>query len=134
MLQFIDWLIMALLLSTRCVSATKDGSPQIYAQSTGTSRGVHSSGWGARDEEPLVNAGVNRAGCPVFALGNVELGCVETVGRVGNCAVGAMDRVRAVLDIRIEVTYRAMSPRGLLPVINFSQASAHSRTMSMAYL
>jgi len=30
-------------------------------------------------------------------------------------------------------TYRLMSPLGVLPVMSFSQASAHSRTTSMAY-
>jgi hypothetical protein len=30
-------------------------------------------------------------------------------------------------------TYRLMSPLGVLPVMSFSQASAHSRTTSIAY-
>src|SRR6266536_2913527 len=58
--------------------------------------------------------------------------------RLGDCLT-----VRLVLwnnqfevceNARLEITYVEMSPGWDLPVMSFSQASAHSRTMSVAYL
>jgi hypothetical protein len=45
-------------------------------------------GWGTGDVEPLVDAGVDRGGCLVLALGDVELAGIGTVGRVRDSGVG----------------------------------------------
>lgn len=93
------------------------------------------------DEEPLVDAAVDRGRGQVLALGDVgELALVDTVGGglVGN--VGAGENVSIpdpkdnILEHSAGGTYRLISPRGVLPVTSFSQASAHSRMTSVAYL
>lgn len=63
---------------------------------------------------------------------------VDAEARVGNGQVGAVDALLA-LCVKFqrqgeEVSYREIVLGSLLPVINFSQASAHSRMMSVAYL
>lgn len=84
------------------------------------------------DEEPLVNAGVDRGGGLVLARWDGERGGVGAVLRVGNGDICAA--IELVEGRKYSTnTYREMSPLGLLPVMRRSQASAHSRTMSMAY-
>ena len=89
-----------------------------------------------RDEEPLVNAAVNRSWGKVLALGNAgNLGLLNTVrgvldGRVGTVSVSRHSNTQA--DKR--KTYRLMSPLGVFPAMSFCQESAHSRITSRAYL
>ena len=51
-------------------------------------------GRSTRDEEPLVNAWVYGGRSEVLALGEVELVGINTIGRVGDRDVGAVEYVR----------------------------------------
>jgi hypothetical protein len=84
------------------------------------------------DVEPLVDAGVDRRRGLVLALGNVDLAGVGAVGGVRNGGVEP-GSVSCSHNGKYMDTYRLRSSLGVLPVASFSQASAHSRTISMAY-
>ena len=64
-----------------------------------------------------------------------ELGSVDPRRRVTNSEIGATDvKLALVWELRLEGPYVEMVLGSVFPVINFSQASAHSRITSMAYL
>lgn len=86
------------------------------------------------DEEPLVNTWVDWCrGETLVCWDRRELVEVNTSwglldGQVGTTIVSMGYKVRLM------ETYTETSPGWVLPVTSFSQASAHSRTMSVAYL
>ena len=91
---------------------------------------------GTRDVEPLVNARVDRRRSLVLVGGDLERRGVGAVGAVGDGDVGAVEKNMSVeLDSHhcndTTETHRLMSPLGVLAVISFSHASAHSRTTSI---
>jgi hypothetical protein len=92
-------------------------------------------GGSTADEEPLVYRAVNRGRQKVLVGSNRRelVGLNAAVG-VADSQVGTSKSVRSVyfLGIRINRTYVATSPGWVLPVMSFSQASAHSRMTSMA--
>ena len=90
-------------------------------------------GRGTGDVEPLVDAAIDGGRCLVLALGNVERAGIGAVGRVRDGGVGAGAWSVQIIHGRLATTHRLISSLGVLPVTSFSQASAHSRTMSMAY-
>ena len=64
-----------------------------------------------------------------------ELVWADTAVRVLDGEVGSVAFVEYQdLERRATTTYVAISPGLVFPVINFSHASAHSRTTSVAYL
>ena len=89
----------------------------------------------ARDEEPLVDARINWGRSQVLILWDVrKLVWADTVvwvldGEVGSILLSTRNSRGGAAKAYVEI-----SPGLVLPVINFSQASAHSRTMSVAYL
>ena len=90
----------------------------------------------ARDEEPLVINAVNGLGSQVLVSGYFKGARINTVWRVRDSAIGPTAML-ASLYIRgtqkFIAAYSEIPPGWVLPVINFSQASAHSRMTSVAY-
>ena len=90
----------------------------------------------ARDEEPLVINAVNGLGSQVLVSGYFKGARINTVWRVRDSAIGPTATL-ASLYIRgtqkVIAAYSEIPPGWVLPVINFSQASAHSRMTSVAY-
>lgn len=69
----------------------------------------------------------------MLARRDVDAGAVDAVGGLGHAGVGAVDLL-AVIVGRDNYTYREIPCLSDLPEMRRSQASAHSRTTSMAYL
>ena len=88
----------------------------------------------AADEEPLVNGAVNLLGRKLLVGRDRRklVGADKVVG-VLDSEVGANGNVsNCLLAVSMKFTYVETPPGGVLPVIRRSQASAHSRTTSMA--
>ncbi len=90
----------------------------------------------ARNEEPLVIYPVNGPGSQILMPGDFEGASIHTVwgvwdGPIGPIATLASLYVRKAWEFK--AAYSEMPPGWVLPVINFSQASAHSRMTSVAY-
>ena len=117
----------------------------------GVKCGVMSLSGGTADEEPLVYRAVDGLGREILVGGERrELRGANAAGGVLNVDVGAGVGIivsrrpaqvatneiseRKEEEKKIGDTYVEISPAGALPVMSFSQASAHSRTTSMAYL
>lgn len=88
----------------------------------------------ARDEEPLVVYSIDGGWGKFFASLYVTGARFFSIGRVVDTDIGAIV-VWVAFCCKVNWnTYREIPPRWVLPRINLSQASAHSRTMSVAYL
>lgn len=86
------------------------------------------------DEEPLVNTWVNWCrGEALVCWDRWELVEVNASWRLLDGQVGTKI-VSKMFRTTLMETYTETSPGWVLPVMSFSQASAHSRTMSVAYL
>jgi hypothetical protein len=88
------------------------------------------------DEEPLVNGSINLLSRQVLvSRQSRQLALLDTVRRVLNSGVGAGSGQYHVANYNKVIfsgTYVDTPPEGVLPVIRRSQASAHSRTTSIA--
>ena len=94
-----------------------------------------SSDGSAGDEEPLVIYTINWRRLELLMPLDLTRARLLAVFRVWNCDVGAgILLAKPVISVWKRRTYREIPPRPDLPVINLSQASAHSRTTSVAYL
>ena len=89
----------------------------------------------AGDEEPLVVDPINWGGFEFLVPFDLAGAGFFAVLGVGNADVGAGRRLaRDLLKTFERKTHREIPPRPDLPVMSLSQASAHSRTTSVAYL
>ena len=91
----------------------------------------------ARDEEPLVINAVNGLGSQVLMSGYFKGARINAVRGVRDSAIGptaVLASLYIICDTRTVIAaYSEIPPGWVLPVINFSQASAHSRMTSVAY-
>ena len=88
----------------------------------------------ARDEEPLVDRGIDWSRSKVLSLGHLNRVGRYAFGRVLDMGVFAGQESIAGYASADEWAYMETPPGCVLPVMSFSHASAHSRTMSVAYL
>ena len=92
--------------------------------------------WSAGDEEPLVDAWVDGCWDGVFTRWDLDATRVDSVRRLVDSSVGAINGLASRKRFRPASceAYSEISPLVVLPMMRRSQASAHSRTMSIAYL
>jgi hypothetical protein len=127
-------MLYAISLAVAQSTVSTMGSAPANASTATCSIVLHLGTGSTGDEEPLVDAGVDGGRGLVLALGDVELAGVGTVLRVRDGDVRANLCQCMSLYGLMYMTYSERSPLGVLPVMSFSHASAHSRTMSVAYL
>jgi hypothetical protein len=127
-------MLYAISLAVAQSTVSTMGSAPANASTTTCSIALRSRTGSTGDEEPLVDAGVDGGRGLVLALGDVELAGVGAVLRVRDGNVCTRLCQCMSLYGLLYMTYSERSPLGVLPVMSFSHASAHSRTMSVAYL
>ena|ERR1700753_3599791 len=82
----------------------------------------------------LSMVGSTPAGCNSWCLGTLTAPGSVRSGELWTVTLVLDKLAREILKRLVNRSYRSNLSFGVLPVISLSQASAHSRTMSMAYL
>lgn len=94
-------------------------------------------GWGTRDVEPLIDAGVDGSRCLVLASGNVERASVSAIWRLGNGGVGTTRQlvtVRERIDahIQADLVLGGLSSDELLPSLSTLVDNVHGVLLVLA--
>lgn len=130
--------MLCFTLATSSYTQKAPGELDFRAQTRGncqpTLRCIRLVRGGSADEEPLVNARVNGRRSVVLAPWDVELARIGTIGGVSDGDVGPTAPLVLSNTCSMNRAYSEISPLWVLPVMSLSQASAHSRTISVAYL
>ena len=126
----------AMKLHYRSLQMCLEKTPFFDSHQNTSHLGSRDSSRRAADEEPLVDGRVDLLRGKVLVRGQRgELLRGDTAGGVRDSDVGAKKVVSACIENQMATsTYVETPPGWVLPVIRRSQASAHSRTTSMAYL